>query len=58
MRWPIPAMLQLIGKRLNQQQAPVTAAALPARWVELINHLNNLESRDRDTSQTEHAPRP
>jgi hypothetical protein len=57
MRWPIPTILQLIGKGLNQQQAPVTAAALPARWVELINHLNNLESCERDASQTQRARR-
>lgn len=55
MRWPIPAILQLIGKGLNQQQATVTAAALPARWVELINHLNHSESRQRDASQMERA---
>jgi hypothetical protein len=49
MRQAIPAILQLIGKRLNEQQAPVTGEALPARWVELINHLNDVERRERGT---------
>jgi hypothetical protein len=53
MRWPTRAMLQLIGKGPNQQQAPAAAVALPARWVELINYLNNVESRERDVSQAE-----
>ena len=64
MPWPTPAILQLIGKGLKQQQAPDTLAAIPARWVELSKHLNGLESCERDASQTErgrhrrHASQP
>jgi hypothetical protein len=43
MRRAIPAILELIGNELKKQQAPVTGQALPARWVELINYLNDVE---------------
>jgi hypothetical protein len=54
MRRAIPPILEIIGKGLNKQYGPVTGAALPARWVELINHLNNVERCERASLQ----PRP
>jgi hypothetical protein len=45
--------LELIGKGLNKQRAPVSGEALPARWVELINYLNDLDRCDRASLQAD-----
>jgi len=51
-RQAIPAILELIGKGLNKRQASATRETLPARWVELINDLNDVERRERATLPT------
>ena len=53
MRRAIRAILELIGKGLKKQQAPVTGEALPARWVELINYLNDVERCERGSLQAD-----
>jgi hypothetical protein len=55
MRRAIPAILELIGKGLNKQRAPVSGEALPARWVELINYLNDVERCDRASLKADHG---
>jgi hypothetical protein len=37
------AILALISKRLDKQHRPELGETLPARWVELIHHLNAME---------------
>ena len=39
----IDSSLGLIAERLRSDSAPVTHEALPARWVDLIDHLNEQE---------------
>ena len=56
MRRAIPAILELIGKGLNKQRAPVSGEALPARWVELIKYLNDVERCDRRVASRPWAP--
>jgi hypothetical protein len=53
MRRAIPAILELIRKGLNKQQALVSGEALPARWVELINYLKDVERCDRASLQAD-----
>jgi len=53
MRRAISAILEFIGNGLNKQQAPVTGEALPLRWVELINYLNNVERCQRASLQAD-----
>jgi hypothetical protein len=45
--------LELIRKGLNKQQALVSGEALPARWVELINYLKDVERCDRASLQAD-----
>jgi hypothetical protein len=45
MRRAIPAILELIGA--EQTTSASLGEALPARWVELINYLNDVDRCDR-----------
>ena len=52
----IDSSLDLIAKRMRSDSEHLTHEALPARWVDLIHHLNEQEPKVR-RRQAETEPR-
>jgi hypothetical protein len=49
--------LELIAKRLRAEGDNVTQRALPKRWVELLQHLNDEERRNSTDAKPRKAHR-
>jgi hypothetical protein len=47
----------ILGPTLHDYFDTIASEPLPKRWVDLINHLNELERRRTAQNQQEHCPR-